>query len=236
MHRRDWLKGFFALASIGAAAGAWQHRRSWVDVVVNEKKYIVRDASLYPQSLRKVAQQRTSLRRMKAGKDNSAAGAAFTRIMREDILPYWYGTPWAFDGNSEMPQQGYIACGYFVTTTLRDAGVPINRIKWAQAASEPMIRHLVGAPSISHHSNRSLTQFYNELVARGQGLYIVGLDTHTGFIVLDGTGAWFIHSSGAYPYRVVQEPLLDSSVLARSAYRVVGRLNTDEAFMQRWLA
>ena len=70
MHRRDWLKGFFALASIGAAAGAWQHRRSWVDVVVNEEKYFVRDASLYPQSLRKVAQQRTSLRRMKAGKDN----------------------------------------------------------------------------------------------------------------------------------------------------------------------
>ncbi len=36
-----------------------------------------------------------------------------------DIVPHWYGTPWDFNGHTNIPNQGEIACGYFVSTTLR---------------------------------------------------------------------------------------------------------------------
>jgi hypothetical protein len=30
----------------------------------------------------------------------------------ENVLPYWYGTDWDFNGISDRPQRGQIACGY----------------------------------------------------------------------------------------------------------------------------
>src|SRR5687768_5227389 len=44
----------------------------------------------------------------------AAARAVVTRSIYEDVLPAWYGTGWDFNGTSEVPQQGKIACGYFV--------------------------------------------------------------------------------------------------------------------------
>src|SRR2546429_7045322 len=41
-----------------------------------------------------------------------------TRSIYTEIFPSWYGTAWDFYGTTEVPQQGKIACGYFVTTVL----------------------------------------------------------------------------------------------------------------------
>src|ERR1700741_5295000 len=57
-------------------------------------------------------------------------------FLRDSLLPCWYGTPWGFYGTTEEPGQGTIACGYFVTTVLRDAGCSLQRIKLAQYPSE----------------------------------------------------------------------------------------------------
>src|SRR4051812_5282380 len=56
----------------------------------------------------------------------------FTSAVVETIIPEWIGTAWNFYGTSEKPHEGTIACGYFVTTILRDAGVNLARIKLAQ--------------------------------------------------------------------------------------------------------
>ncbi len=48
----------------------------------------------------------------------------------EDIFNYWYGTPWDFNGTTNIPNQGSIACGYFVTTTLKHLGFNIPRFKF----------------------------------------------------------------------------------------------------------
>lgn len=160
----------------------------------------------------------------------------FTQLFRDEVLAYWYGTPWDFYGVSETPQSGTIACGYFVTTTLRDMGVPIERARLAQLPSEAMIRGLVHPTHITNLSRRGLAQLDLELRRLGQGVYVIGLDTHTGFIIVDETGAHFIHSSGAFPYRVVNEPVIESSVLEHSQYRVVGQLTADAELMRRWLS
>jgi hypothetical protein len=64
----------------------------------------------------------------------------YGRFIVDSIIPYWFGTKWNFYGTTEVPRNGSIACGYFVTTVLRDAGLRINRIKLAQAASEEMMK------------------------------------------------------------------------------------------------
>jgi hypothetical protein len=49
---------------------------------------------------------------------------------------------------SETPGRGEIACGYFVSTVLRDAGFGVERVRLAQQASERIVRTL-SAPTRS---------------------------------------------------------------------------------------
>jgi hypothetical protein len=55
--------------------------------------------------------------------------------IRDDLLPQWSGTPWDFNGTTEIPGEGKIACGYFVTTILRDAGFKVQRAKMVNFGS-----------------------------------------------------------------------------------------------------
>ena len=158
----------------------------------------------------------------------------FIKKMTTKVFPYWYGTKWDYNGTTETPNKGSIACGYFVTTTLRDAGVPINRVKMAQCASEEMIKSLTSKKNIHHLSNISLLDFEKKLESIGNGLYIIGLDNHTGFILISEEGNFFIHSTGWFPFKVVKDVLKESTVLSKSKYRVVGKISDDEVFLKKW--
>jgi hypothetical protein len=168
-------------------------------------------------------------------KTEEKAEDEFVKLITQRVFPYWYGTSWDYNGTTETPRQGKIACGYFVTTTLRDMGVPINRVKMAQCASEEMIRALVQKKNIYHLSGLSLAAFEKKLETYGKGLYIIGLDNHTGFIWIHDTGNYFIHASGWFPFKVVRDKVGTSSVLERSKYRVVGKISADEGFLKSWI-
>jgi hypothetical protein len=159
----------------------------------------------------------------------------FTKAVAETIMPGWIGTTWDFNGTTETPQQGSIACGYFVTTVLRDAGVPLARVKLAQCASEQMIQALVQAKYIRHYSNVDIKFFTDAVVKDGYGLYIVGLDNHTGFIYNDGTDIYFIHSTFVGTRNVQKEIAGNSWVLKQSKYKVLGKISADEKLLQRWI-
>ncbi len=135
----------------------------------------------------------------------------------------WMGTPWDFSGTSQVPRKGSIACGYFVTTTLQQSGMELDRVRLAQAASEQMIVELTDSRTVRRYSNESLRSFLDSLRDQGAGYYIVGLDNHTGFLrVLDGDQIEFVHSG---PGRgVVREAPKDAPELAHSRYRVTGKL------------
>src|SRR6188474_3208784 len=47
--------------------------------------------------------------------------------IRDSLFTCWLGTPWDFYGTTQTPGKGKIACGYFVTTLLRDMGASVNR-------------------------------------------------------------------------------------------------------------
>ena len=128
-----------------------------------------------------------------------------TQSIYHDLFTAWYGTAWDFNGTTEVPQQGKIACGYFVSTVLRDAGLKVERVRLAQQASENIILSLTTEPFVKRFRRVPIYQFVTAVKDWGPGIYIVGLDTHVGFIVNTGEEVYFIHSSYVEPYAVVKE-------------------------------
>jgi hypothetical protein len=160
----------------------------------------------------------------------------FVSATTETIVPNWIGTAWDFNGTTETPQKGTIACGYFVTTVLRDAGLPIARIKLAQCASEQMVTSLIQPKYIQRFSNVTMDHFIHAVQQQGFGLYIVGLDNHVGFIYNDGAEIYFIHSTFVGTRNVQKEKAVTSRVLQQSKYKVLGKLSGDEKVLDRWIA
>jgi hypothetical protein len=158
-----------------------------------------------------------------------------TRSIYTEIFPSWYGTAWDFNGTTEVPQQGKIACGYFVSTVLRDAGWKVQRARLAQQASENIILSLTTDLHVKRFRRVAISDFVNAVKKWGPGIYVVGLDIHTGFIVNTGAEVYFIHSSYVEPYTVVREKASESKILASSNYRVLGKLTADDVFIEKWL-
>ncbi len=149
----------------------------------------------------------------------------YGRFIVDSIIPYWYGTRWNFYGTTEVPKTGTIACGYFVTTILRDADINISRIKMAQAPSEEMINTVCHKESMKRFRNTTMQTFINELYQLENGLHIIGLDFHTGFIYHENEKLVFIHSSYQTPQMVIQQNVHESAILAASKYKVIGKVN-----------
>ena len=152
------------------------------------------------------------------------------------VFPFWYETDWDFNGTTEVPRKGRIACGYFVTTVLRDAGVKLNRVKLACCASEEMIKTLTSETYIKRYSNVKLDNFCIDLNKKGKGLFVVGLDSHTGFLLNTGDSLFFIHSNGYgwNEHKVIKEIASESKVLESSNYKVVGYFTEDKNFLEQW--
>ncbi len=159
----------------------------------------------------------------------------FTNAVIKNIIPSWIGTAWDFNGISQTPQKGSIACGYFVTTVLRDGGLNLERVKLAQCASEQMITTLVQPKYIQRFSHIAMDNFITAIQQQGYGLYIVGLDNHTGFIYNDGREIYFIHSTFVGTRNVQQEKAAASWVLQQSKYKVLGKISADEKVLERWM-
>lgn len=159
----------------------------------------------------------------------------FAASIDNRIFPFWYGTDWDFYGTTETPGAGKIACGYFVSTVLRDAGLKVNRVSLAQQASENIIKSLTTEARIKRFRNVSLQKFVAEIEKLGAGLYVVGLDFHVGFLYHDGAEVYFVHSSYVEPSETIREKAAASPVLEASKYRVVGKISADDALILRWL-
>jgi hypothetical protein len=183
-------------------------------------------------------QQYFSKRYGAASEKNRAAVLSDARkylisAIHDTIFPYWYDTQWNFYGATRTPRQGYIACGYFVTAVLADAGFQIPRVKWAQLASETVIVKI--ATDIKRFSNRPMSEVVAYINQTGDGLYIVGLDCHIGYIYKSDTTLRFVHSNYYQAdIGVMSEPLEGDNPLNNSKYRVIGKLLSGE-MVRNWV-
>jgi len=211
--------------------------------VADSPSSITNDPQHYDQLLTKIEAERVALAKRYQQATSEAERAPIVaqargvviRSIYTEIFPSWYGTGWDFNGTTEVPRQGKIACGYFVSTVLRDAGWRVQRARLAQQASENIILSLIAEPYIKRFRRVPIGDFVKTVKDWGPGIYVVGLDIHTGFIVNDGDEVYFVHSSYVDPFMVVKETARDSKILQTSAYRVLGRITADDEFIQSWL-
>jgi len=160
---------------------------------------------------------------------------ALTQSISTELFPFWYGTAWDFNGTTETPGQGKIACGYFVSTVLRDSGLRVERAKLAQQASENIILSLTREAQIKRFRRAAISDFVDAVKQWGPGLYVIGLDIHTGFIINISDEVYFIHSSYIGPFAVVRERAIESKILSASKYRVIGKVLADDQLIMKWL-
>ena len=150
-----------------------------------------------------------------------------------DFFDQWRGTEWDFNGTTRTPRTGKIACGYFITTVLTDAGFNIPRVKWAQQASEYYITRITS--DVKRFSNRTAESMKAYFLKNPDGLYVAGLDSHVGFVYKSGDEVTFTHASYYDPKIGVQtEELTGDNPFAKSAYRVVGRILNKE-MARKWI-
>lgn len=162
------------------------------------------------------------------------------RVVLEHTLPAmmrcWIGTKWDFNGTAAKPGMGKIACGYFVSTVLRDAGLEVNRFRLAQQPSANIIHTFLDKKDCTLAVGQDYEVFVQDMAQKPPGIYICGLDTHVAFIVNREDTFRFIHSSGARPWAVVDESPEQAGVLKRSNWRMLGNLTANGEFIRTWLA
>lgn len=111
----------------------------------------------------------------------------------------------------------------------------VQHARLGQQASENIILSLTTNDHTKRFKQIPINRFVEAVKSWGTGLYVVGLDNHVGFILNVEGDVYFIHSSYVDPYCVVKERGVDSSVLAASHYRVLGKLSEDDELLLKWL-
>ncbi|MDO5972209.1 hypothetical protein Q4Q35_20620 [Flavivirga aquimarina] len=164
---------------------------------------------------------------------DSASSYLYSKLIN-DIVPHWYGTPWDFNGHTNMPNQGEIACGYFVSTTLKHLGFNLNRYKMAQQAGLVEAKMLQTKAELKIYSNLSFSTLKAKLNSvYKNGIYFVGLDNHVGYVLIKDEALYFLHSSYCDDKVVIE--LAETSPCFSSNFYVFAEITTNKKLVKRWI-
>ena len=209
------------------------------------------DAARYRTVLDQVQARRTELGARYAAARGGRARAAIREEARRfvvdtlvtQVFPAWMGMPSGGgpQATASLPHEPgmYISCSYFLTAALQNAGLVLeSRARFSQAPAAWSERALLPpGGQIHRYGNLSAEELEQRLVGLGEGLYVVGLNIHVGFIVVRDGHAWFVHSSYTPPGTVVNEPLTSSMAidLSRRKGYWVSPLFQDDRIVELWL-
>lgn len=246
------IKRFFRLLIIGALAYSGWHYRDQIEGLYREfmAQRMTRGKSQPVPDPARYQELKTSLerKRQKLARRYLAAGRSheISRVLEEaratleeevpKLMRCWLGTEWDFNGTTQIPGEGKIACGYYVSTVMQDAGFKVERIRLAQQPSQNIIETFLPRNQMHVRSNMNYDRFLEEVAARGPGIRIVGLDKHVAFLIVTTEGdIRFIHSSGGPTKSVVDQDREAASTLQRSRYRVTGNIFGSDEVIHEWL-
>lgn len=149
------------------------------------------------------------------------------------IIPAWKGTTYNFSGNSERPggEEG-IACGHYVTTVLKDAGFNID----SDALGQKRARYIIKTFTEKNETYKDISaeQFSEYLEEKDDGVYILGLDSHTGMIIKDGEKENLCHAAYYSPLEVTCEDASKSTAIKSSSHKEIGNALNDDA-VKDWI-
>ena len=157
-----------------------------------------------------------------------------TESLFQDIFNHWYTTKWSFEGHTETPKQGTIACGYFVSTTLRDVGFNLNRYKLAQKSPEEEAKSIACGTTIEKLQNVTKQELKKYFLKQKDGIYFIGLDFHVGYIYKNNQEVHFIHSNYIENKGVMKETIENSKAIVSSKYFIASITHNDN-FIKKWL-
>ncbi len=160
-----------------------------------------------------------------------SAKLIFIKQLLNNIIPYWYETEWNFNGYTSIPNQGTIACGYFVSTTLRDMGVNLNRYTLAQQGPENEAKSI--AINLSEVMNFDNSNINKKLKKLKEGLYFIGLDFHVGYLYIKNNIGYFLHSN--YIDGKVMIENIDYSEAFISTNYYVSKISENKRLIKKWL-
>jgi hypothetical protein len=153
-----------------------------------------------------------------------------------ELINAWKGTRWSYSGTTQVPKTGKIACGYFVSTVLQHAGFKVDRVDLARQPSEQIIRSVIPDPEIDRFYGASRDEVVRHVEKQGLGVYVVGLDTHIGFLVNEkGKKVNFCHSTRRNKKAGVVCEVARTSESLKSRYTVLGKLGEPQ-LLDAWLA
>lgn len=210
------------------------------DTLVAEPTYVALRRQIPYDSLKLIsrqqrsqfAQQYQNAPRHEKAASLKAAGQWLRYHLTGQVFPAWYGTEWDFNGYTAKPREGKIACGYFVSTPLKQMGFNLNRYKMAQADATTISRSL--SDTLMRFTDRDRLLGY--IASQPDELYIVGLDNHVGFLYKSADTLDFIHSTFVTPSCVFREKAVESPVLSWSQVYVLAPLTRRKWTMEKWLS
>jgi hypothetical protein len=197
------------------------------------------DTLSYSDLLQKVSQQRIARKDLYDRADAlqkasvcKAAATYLTQTLYEGIFPYWYGTKWEFYGKSLVPNQGSIACGRFVVTTLAQLGVKFSD---PNIYAEDYSAYMVNSLCDTSYKVYKAEEMIKIVESQPDNVWVTGLSSHSGFIVRYKGRAYFVHSNYTYPSVVEREDIRTSEVFNGSRIFVVGALFAGNSLPEKWL-
>ncbi len=191
----------------------------------------------YPDLMDSIEQQRLHLKDSFAkGKLSlKQAGVLLDSILACRLFPHWKGTAWDFNGHTDSPTKGYIACGYLVSTLLKHSGFNLNRYKLARAPAATAGNVLLGKgklkvlPADAEKLRKKMLNQYKP------GLYFLGLDFHEAFLWLDTNELYILHSNYLNRLGVVKEKVTESIAFQQSSRVWLAPIGGDSALVKKWL-
>lgn len=230
----------FLIVSALVCIAAYMRLRKPSPTLTDVKFNLEQHLKAYQSSIDALRSEQTDLRRRWKNADVSTqkklileGRAKLIKTIPDEVFSYWYGTKWAFHGTTKTPRKGSIACGYFVTTTLEQSGFQLPRIKMAQQAASIIIKSLCEPKSIKTYTTMPDLERY--LREKTDGLFILGLDNHVGYILKRDGDYFFIHSTVGQGRKVVKESLLESKVVNRSKIKMIGDFTGNDAAVKAWI-
>ncbi|WP_299222613.1 hypothetical protein [uncultured Aquimarina sp.] len=161
----------------------------------------------------------------------------FKHSLINRIILFWEGTEWSFEGHTSIPRKGKIACGYFVSTTLKDTGINLNRYKLAQQSPVNEAKSLALNTPVIEIAESSIEQ--NILMINKSlkdGIHFIGFDaSHVGYILKESGHLYLIHSNYIDYKGVEIEKIEDSIVFASYNKFYLAEISTNEELLKSWI-
>ena len=235
-----------AVLLLALGGGGWWAWKSYgeeiFEIVIKREVKPKPDAERYATLVSELERWRGDLRKAHAKARTAEEKAAVekdARVILELVMPEmmrcWLGTPYDFNGTAEKPGGGKVACGYFVSTVIRDAGFRVDRYKLAQQPSENIMLTFLDSENCLLKVGQDFESYAEWVEGMEPGVYLMGLDSHVGFIVNGAEGTRFYHSSGWQKRGVVNEAGNKAGALRHSNWRMIGGLTADPVVIRTWL-